>query len=199
MFTFPPTSPFAPALLPTCQPSLVHSSLDLDSELSFSDLEEEFYLDWRRCYSELLHHLLTSRVLFEAPPIPKSSQLHLLEHWREESPDRFCQKLRVDPETFDSLVALIEDNPIFSNNSNCPQLPVPLQLSVFLFCASHYGNAVSPEDMAQWAGISVSGVERCTDRIIVSLVSLHDEAIHFPGADNKEQAKAFVEAQMCLE
>jgi hypothetical protein len=175
------------------------SSLDLDSEPSFSDLEEEFYLDWRRRYGELLHHLLTSRILFEAPPVPKSSQLHLLEHWREESPDHFRRKLRVDPETFDGLVALIEDNPIFSNNSNCPQLPVPLQLSVFLFRAGHYGNAASPEDMAQWAGISVGSVERCTDCVIVSLVSLHDEAIHFPGADDKERAKAFVEAQTCLE
>jgi hypothetical protein len=169
------------------------------SSPSFSDLEEDAYLDWRRRYTELVHHVLTSRVLFEAPPVVKSPQLHLLEEWRTSSPDRFRRKLRVDPDTFDGLVALIEAHEIFSNNSNCPQLPVPLQLSVFLFRAGHYGNAASPEDVAQWAGISVGGVEKCTDRVIISLLSLHDEAIHFPGADDKERAKAFVEANSCPE
>jgi hypothetical protein len=100
---------------------------------------------------------------------------------------------------FNGLVALIIDNTIFSNNFNCPQLPVHIQLAIFLFRAGHYGNAMSPEDVAQWAGISVGGVEKCTDCVIVSLLSLHDEAIHFPGVNDKEKAKEFVAAQTCEE
>ena len=83
---------------------------------------------------------------------------------------------------------------IFSNNSNCPQLSVHVQLAIFLFHASHYGSAMPLEDVVQWAGILVGSVEKCTDCVIISLLSLHDEAIHFPNADNKEKAKEFVAA-----
>jgi hypothetical protein len=125
--------------------------------------------------------------------------LHLLEHWRVTYPDRFCHKLRVKPATFNNLLALIIENSVFLNNSNSPQLPVYLQLSVFLFRAGHYGNAASPEDTVQWAGLSVGGVEKCTDRVVVALLSLHDDAIHFPDADKKEDVKNFVKEQMCPE
>ncbi|KAF8225155.1 hypothetical protein L208DRAFT_1307587 [Tricholoma matsutake] len=123
----------------------------------------------------------------------------MLDHWRVHSPDRFCCKLWVEPETFDALVNQIEEHPIFYNNSNCPQLPVHLQLSIFLFHAGHYSNAASPEDAAQWAGISVGAVEKCTDRVIVALLSHHDEAIHLPKADEKEDSKNYVANQVCLE
>ena len=103
----------------------------------------------------------------------------------------------VNLETFDGLLALIVNNNIFSNNSNCPQLPMHIQLTIFLFHAGHYSNAMSPENAAQWAGISVSGVEKCTDHVIISLLSLHDKAVHFPGANNKEKAKKFITVQTC--
>jgi hypothetical protein len=174
-------------------------SFTSDSEGSIADFEVEYFFNWRRRYRELLHYVTTTRVLLEGPPIPKSSQLDLLEHWRVHSPDRFRRKLRVEPGTFDCLVRLIEDNPVFSNDSNCPQLPVDLQLKVFLFRAGHYGNAASPEDTAQWVGLSVGGVEKCTDRVVVALLSHHDAAIHFPNTDEKEAAKAFVEECTCPE
>ena len=88
---------------------------------------------------------------------------------------------------------------MFYNDSNCSQFPVHLQLCIFLFCVSHYGNAASPEDTAQWAGVSVSGVEKCTDHVIIVLLSHHDKVIHFPEADEKEDAKDYIEEQMCLE
>ena len=131
--------------------------------------------------------------------IPKCSQLHLLGHWRVHSPERFCRKLRVEPLTFDSLVAKIEDHPIFHNNSNNSQLPVYIQLCIFLFRAGHYGNALSPEDTAQWSGVSVGAVEKSTDHVIIALLSHHDEAIHLPDAIEKEQSKAYVEEVLCPE
>jgi hypothetical protein len=171
----------------------------LGSDVSITDFETEYYQNWRRRYYELMNHITTTRILLHAPPVPKSSQLHLLDHWRVYSPDRFRHKLRVEPETFDRLVELIANNPVFHNNSNCPQLPTHLQLCVFLFRAGHYGNASSPEDTAQWAGISVGGVEKCTDRVVVALLSHHDDAIHFPEAIEKEEAKDYVEEHTCPE
>jgi hypothetical protein len=188
----PPNTPDAPDDLST-------SDTGSDSEDLISDFELEYFLDWRRRFRELFTIIATTRVLQPTPPIPKASQLHLLDHWRENSPGRFRRKLRVDPETFDKLVALISNNSVFSNNSNCPQLPVHIQLAIFLFRAGHYGNAASPEDIAQWAGVSVGAVKTCTDRVVVAILSLHDDAVHLPDAAEKEEAKLFVESQTCPE
>ena len=175
------------------------TSSETDSMDSVSDFELEYYFNWSQHYHELLVEIQTTRILQLAPPLPKCSQLHILDHWRVHSPDRFRRKLRVEPETFDALVDQIKEDSIFYNNSNCPQLPVHLQLSIFLFRAGHYGNAASPEDTAQWAGISVGGVEKCTDRVIIALLSHHDEAIHLPEADEKEDSKNYVAKQVCPE
>ena len=175
------------------------SSSDTDSLFSISDFETEYYVNWERRYRELLDKILSTRVLNPAPPVPKSSQLHLLDHWRIHSPERFRHKLRVEPQTFDSLVNRIANHPIFHNNSNNSQLPVYIQLSIFLFRAGHYGNASSPEDTAQWAGVSIGGVEKSTDRVVVALLSCHDEAIHFPDATQKESSKSYVENAVCRE
>jgi len=175
------------------------SSSDTDSLHSISDFEVEYYINWERRYQELLYEIETTRVLHPAPPVPKSSQLHLLDHWRVHSPERFRRKLRVEPQTFDSLVSQIENHPIFHNNSNNPQFPVHIQLYVFLFRAGHYGNSSSPEDTSQWAGISVGAVEKSTDRVIIALLSHHDEAIHLPDAVEKEQSKTYVEDALCTE
>jgi hypothetical protein len=176
------------------------SDSDTDSSIfSISDFEVEYYMNWERRYRELLDQISTTRVLNPAPPVPKSSQLHLLDHWRAYNPERFRRKLRVDPQTFDSLVSCIEDHPIFYNNSNNSQLPVHIQLYIFLFRAGHYGNAASPEDTAQWAGVSVGGVEKSTDRVIVALLACHDEAVHLPDAVEKESSKSYVGNSVCPE
>ena len=75
-----------------------------DSLFSISDFKVEYYMNWERRYRELLEEISTTRVLNPAPPIPKSSQLHLLDHWRIHNPERFHHKLRVEPQTFDGLV-----------------------------------------------------------------------------------------------
>jgi hypothetical protein len=58
------------------------------------------------------------------------------------------KKLCIDPEVFDCIVEKIQSNPIFSNRSNNLQLPVSIQLAIFLNWAGHYGNAISTEDVA---------------------------------------------------
>jgi hypothetical protein len=178
---------------------LPSSGSDTDSLFSISDFEVEYYMNWERRYRELFNKILTTRVLNPTPPIPKSSQLHLLDHWRIHNPERFRRRLRVEPQTFDSLVSRIKDHPIFHNYSNNSQLPVYIQLAIFLFRVGHYGNASSPEDTAQWAGVSVGGVEKCTDRIIVALLSCHDDAIHIPDAAEKESSKSYVSNAVCPE
>ena len=136
------------------------SDSDTDSMFFISDFKVEYYHNWKRCYHELWNEIATTCVLHPAPPILKSSQLYLLDHWRIYSPECFRHKLHIESQTFDSLISCIIDHPVFYNNSNNSQLAVHIQLCIFLFCAGHYGNALSLEDTAQWAGISVGGVEK---------------------------------------
>ncbi|KAG2059217.1 hypothetical protein BDR06DRAFT_860497, partial [Suillus hirtellus] len=70
----------------------------------------------------------------------------------------FHQKLHVDPIMFDDILNQISNHQIFSNQSNNPQLPISIQLTIFLNHAGHYSNVISLEDVAQWAGISVGSV-----------------------------------------
>ncbi|KAJ7645304.1 hypothetical protein B0H17DRAFT_834308, partial [Mycena rosella] len=112
---------------------------------------------------------------------------------------RWCRKLRVEPNTFNGILSMIQEDPIFYNNLNTPQLPVEIQLAVFLFRVGHYGNAGSPDETANWAGMSVGGVDKCTDRIPFSLLALHDDAVGLPDDFGKELSKQWVEEQSCPE
>lgn len=168
-------------------------------EQSISDLEKEMYEDFNREITALRHEILTTRVLEPGARVPKSSQLHLLDDFSENNLRLFRKKLRMDPETFHALVERIADHPIFYNNSNVTQAPPKVQLAIFLNRVGHYGNAASPEDIAQWAGGSAGWVDKCTNRVMVALLSLHDEAIHLPTAEEKEEAKAWVEGETCEE
>ena len=91
-------------------------------------------------------------------PPPRAPQLHILVHHEEHRPHLFRQKLRVDPLIFDDILDQISDHHIFHNRSNNPQLPISIQLAIFLNRAGHYGNVISVQDVAQWAGISVGSV-----------------------------------------
>jgi hypothetical protein len=144
--------------------------------------------------------LLTARVLEVHPPVEKSGQLNLvLFNFRLHHPDRFRKKLRVSPPVFDRLEELIKDHSIFHNDSNVPQHPVHIQLAIFLVRVGHYGNASSPEDVAQWAGVCVGTVVNATYRCLIAFLALHDKAVMMPPEEEKEQAKQYVEEVTCPE
>ncbi|KIK11405.1 hypothetical protein PISMIDRAFT_122763 [Pisolithus microcarpus 441] len=105
---------------------------------------------------EKLHYLNACK---RAPHAP---QLQLLKEWNLNNDlKKFHRKLHVDPDVFAYLVKKLEGHPVFSNNSNNPQLPVPVQLTIFLNGVGHYGNGAAMEDVAEWAGISVGTVYNC--------------------------------------
>ncbi|KAG2073202.1 hypothetical protein BDR04DRAFT_1011319, partial [Suillus decipiens] len=113
----------------------------------------------------------------------------------------FRQKLHVNPDIFDSILDHISHHPIFQNNSNNHQLPIALQLAVFLNHAGHYGNATSNQDITQWAGIGVGSVTNCTNHVMVALLDQHDKFIYFlmADSDDAERAHEWVEKRTCPE
>ena len=142
--------------------------------------------------------MLSACVLKACPPVKKLGQLDLyLTNFRCDHPGQFWKKLWVLPSVFDRLAELIESHTVFHNDSNIPQLPVSTQLAIFLVRVGHYGNASSPELVAQWAGVSIGTVINSTYCCLVAFLALHDEAVMMPPEEEKEWAKEYVEATTC--
>ncbi|KIK14158.1 hypothetical protein PISMIDRAFT_117524 [Pisolithus microcarpus 441] len=131
--------------------------------------------------------------------MPRAPQLHLLHHFTEFRPALFRKQLRVDPLIFDDILGQISGHVIFQNQSNNKQLPIAIQLAIFLFRAGHYGNACTPEDVVQWVGVSVGTVVNCTHHIMATLLDQHDQFIYIPHAHSEEmcRARAFTESRTC--
>ncbi|KAG2047673.1 hypothetical protein BDR06DRAFT_831462, partial [Suillus hirtellus] len=95
------------------------------------------------------------------PPMLKAGSLHLAWEYAQNPAHHSCfiNMLCVSPEVFQVILGLIEDHPIFYNNSNSTQAPVQIQLAVMLYRMGRYGNGASIEDIAHFAGISEGAVE----------------------------------------
>jgi hypothetical protein len=65
-----------------------------------------------------------------------------------------------------------------------------VQLAIFLNRVGHYGNSISPQDVSQWAGVSVGSVINCTNRVMAALLAEHDNFISFPALNSIEAARA---------
>ncbi|TFY54301.1 hypothetical protein EVG20_g9761 [Dentipellis fragilis] len=124
---------------------------------------------------------------------------YVLSTLKEHYPYRFRQQLRVTPYTFDHLVAELRDDPIFSNNSNCLQIPVDHQVALVLYRFGRYGNGASHADVAAWAGVGEGTVTLVTQQVITALLhrSFMKKAVQFPTAEEKEAAKQWVEDHFC--
>jgi hypothetical protein len=102
----------------------------------------------------------------------------------------FRKKLRVDPPTFNDILDQISDHPVFQNRSNNKQLPIAVQLAIFLNRAGQYGNTTSPEDVSQWAGVSIGSVINCTHRAMAAILDQHDIFVTFPTEGSEELESA---------
>ncbi|KIK19894.1 hypothetical protein PISMIDRAFT_106721, partial [Pisolithus microcarpus 441] len=98
------------------------------------------------------------------------SQLSLLEHFTEHHLSLFWKKLCIDPVIFDEILDQISGHLVFQNQSNNKQLPVSIQLAIFLYHMGHYGNVCLPEDVGQWAGISIGMVVNCTPCMMATIL-----------------------------
>lgn len=124
---------------------------------------------------------------------------HTLSVLKTQRPDLFRQQLRVWPSTFDRVVARIQNNSVFFNNSNNPQLPVETQLAIALYRFGHNGNAASLQDVANWAGVGKGTVLLCTRRVLAAVLerSFMDAAVRLPTRAEKRRAKRWVRKHSC--
>lgn len=182
--------------------SLFSTFLSSDTT-GFATTSPEF-IEFNNAIAALYDEVSKSRTLFSRPRASCAPQLHLLDEWALTHPEKFRRKLRMDPEVFVEVVNRISTHPIFYNNSNNPQLAVPVQLAIFLNGIGHYGNAATPDDVAEWAGVSVGTVYNCYNRVMIAILHHHDTLMFFDPLDpidqaDRERAKCWVEARTCKE
>ncbi|KAF7348137.1 hypothetical protein MSAN_01766500 [Mycena sanguinolenta] len=124
---------------------------------------------------------------------------HVLTALKAGRDDHFRQALRVSPQTFDKLVACLENDPVFSNNSNQSQLSVDQQLAVALYRFGHDGNGASVQSVANWAGLGKGTVHLCTRRVMTAVLrpSFMQAAVRLPTQEEKEKAKQWVHDHSC--
>lgn len=115
----------------------------------------------------------------------------------EEFHHLFRQYLRIDPITFDKLLAAIHSDPVFVNKSRHPQMPIDYQLAITLYRFGHYGNAASLQRVADWAGVGKGTVLVATRRVMTAVLrnSFKDQAVRMPTPEEKEEVKCWVESR----
>ncbi|KAJ6567854.1 hypothetical protein B0H10DRAFT_1841356, partial [Mycena sp. CBHHK59/15] len=124
---------------------------------------------------------------------------HVLTALKVGQADHFCQALRVSPLMFDTLLAALENDPVFFNNSYHPQLPVEQLGAVALYRFSHNGNAASIQGVANWAGLGKGTVHLFTRRVMTAVLrpGFMKSAVHMPTPLEKENTKHWVQSHWC--
>src|SRR5260221_4750010 len=141
--------------------------------------------------------LLTTHCIFPHE-VTKCSQLGLvLNCFKFDDAYCFQLNLHVSPSTFNTLLTLVENHLVFYNSSHQDQMPIECQLAIALYQFGHFGNAASVELVAQWAGCSAGSVVNATHQVIRAFLPLHDQAIHWPNAEEKQEASDWIESVSC--
>jgi hypothetical protein len=149
----------------------------------------------------MLGTLYSRRYLVERQPIRKSGEnlRLLLTEWKHERPAIFRAHVRITPECFDVLLAALQTDPVFQNQSNAPQMNVDAQLAIALYRFGHYGNAISTTMVALWAGVGYGTVRLITHRVMTAVcrAEFRRAALYWPNEEEKEKAKQWVEENSC--
>ena len=124
---------------------------------------------------------------------------HVLGVLKLRRPDLFREELRVTPATFDAIVAEIQGDPVFANNSQNEQWPVKEQVAIVLYRFGHNGNAASQQKVARWGNAGKGSVGLMTRRVMTALLQpeFMEKAMRMPTEAEKDKAKAWVEAHSC--
>jgi hypothetical protein len=185
--------------------------LDADDEMSDvdstdSDTDNIFMTDtkWSRLRKWVFTQLIemyANRYELPRAGLPRGPSYlhHVLVCLKDSRGDHFRQQLRINPTTFDALVAFIHDDPVFMNNSNNPQMPVEEQLAITLFRFGRDGNGSGLQDVANWAGVAKGTVSLVVRRVMVAILrpGFMEKAVRFPDEEELREAKEWVEEHSC--
>lgn len=171
------------------------------AEFDVQQLEALFNSDLNTYLSLTLETLYSTRYCVPRASVPHGPAYmpFILNDDKINRPDNFRTWLRVTPYTFDTLLSQIEHDPIFSNHSHVPQMPVSHQLAITLHRFGCDGNGVRLPAVAAWAGVGKGTVLLVTRRVMTALLRPHilHSAIHLPTDEEQQAAKAWVQNKSC--
>ena len=61
-----------------------------------------------------------------------------------------------------------------------------IQLAIFLNYIGHYKNAITPQDIYDWEGVSIVSVINCINYVIMVLLDQHNKFIKIPTEDTED-------------
>jgi DDE superfamily endonuclease len=105
--------------------------------------------------------------------------------WLNES--EFIQKYRMSRSSFDYLLNLIKDHPVFHTGKKKKQAPVEFQLMTWLRYVGTEGSGASNANQRHSFGIGYGTADLYRDRVTTAIRSLSKEWIHWP--DEEERKK----------
>src|SRR5467141_2615174 len=125
---------------------------------------------------------------------------HVLSTLKDDHPDHFHEALRITPRTFNRIIDQIMDDPVFTNNSNYPQIAIETQLAIALYPFGHNENSASLQSVvANWAGVSKGMFHLVTHQVMTAVLcpEFRQLAVHFQTPSEKEKVKDWVQAHSC--
>ncbi|KZT25916.1 hypothetical protein NEOLEDRAFT_1156052 [Neolentinus lepideus HHB14362 ss-1] len=116
---------------------------------------------------------------------------HVLDVLKTAQPEKFHENLCVSPHTFNKIVAALEKDPVFQNNSDNKQMPVEQQVAITLYRFGNDGNSASLQQVANWSGVAKGTVGLVTQHVMTAILhpDFMGEAVHYPTPEEKEAAK----------
>ncbi|KAI9093486.1 hypothetical protein DFS34DRAFT_666267, partial [Phlyctochytrium arcticum] len=159
------------------------SSKDRDSA------EEDSLSEDESLTIEVYRTVLASRTLDPRHPVQKASFATLLANLDD---IHFKDEMRMTRASFEDLVDLIKDDPVFVSRGIKPQKPVRDQLSVALSRFGQNGTGSRIGRIARLWGICEGFAYMYTLRVIKALLVHRPSFIKWPDAQNRAQIKARV-------
>ncbi|KAG9076183.1 hypothetical protein FS749_012072 [Ceratobasidium sp. UAMH 11750] len=163
------------------------------AQLSAEEEEDQLLVDLVTYYA-----IMHTRYLAQRVRIPRVGNIHVLWEYARDPVYHhlFIKLVRVAPRTFYHILAEIEENLVFCNNSAQPQTPVEIQLAVALYRLGRYGNGASFDDVAFLAGIGHGTVALFTRRIIKALLDIHGIYVRLLTDEERIQEREWVLERM---
>jgi hypothetical protein len=106
-----------------------------------------------------------------------------------DNPRVFRGHFRMNRESFEALLAAIEEHPIFQNPTVNQQTPVRYQLAVFLYRLGSKGQGDTQLHTATAVGIGEGTVRLYTNRVLIAILALKGKMIRWPSRTERETHK----------
>ncbi|KAI8334557.1 hypothetical protein BD560DRAFT_340583, partial [Blakeslea trispora] len=166
------------------------ASAAADNENMNSDGEETLELLTLLCVVDFC------RYLEERIHLAKSNMFENYMYIQGLENNRFCQEVRMNYNSFKTLLDLIKANKMYRPSGTKPQVDIRIQAIVALERLGTYGNGTSVGKVARKAGISEGSVVKFTQRFIIAVVQeLGETYLRWPTRAEKSTIKKEIEEQ----